>query len=90
MKIKLRINDRWLLLEATQLQQILDIVEGVEMFDEKYVGDYKGYTGHSNCYEYDFKPFDPNAHLTFGVMTEREIDKYKTLNAMRRAATEGE
>jgi hypothetical protein len=90
MKIKIRIGDVHLLLTAEQVDQITHIVEGSTIFEEKYVGDNKGYTGHNNCYEKSFTPFVASMHMSVGIMSDEEIDKFTTLNAMRRSQLEGE
>lgn len=90
MKIKIRIGDVYLLLTAEQVNQITNIVEGSTVLEEKYVGDNKGYVGHNNCYEKAFTPFVASAHMACGIMSDEEIDKFITLNAMRRSSTEGE
>ena len=90
MKIKIRIGDVHLLLTAEQVNQITHIVEGCTIFEEKYVGDHKGYTGHNNCYEKSFTPFVASMHMSVGIMSDEEIDKFTTLNAMRRSQLEGE
>lgn len=89
MKIKIRIGDVHLLLTAEQVNQITNIVEGSTIFEDKYVGDNKGYAGHNNCYEKSFIPFVASMHMSCGIMSDNEIDKYITLNAMRHSSTEG-
>jgi hypothetical protein len=90
MKIKIRIGDAQLLLTAEQVNQITTIIEGSMVLDDNYVGDNKGYTGHNNCYEKRFMPFVASAHMSCAIMSDEEIDKFITLNAMRRSSTEGE
>lgn len=90
MKIRVRVGDVHLLLTAEQVEKITNIIEGSTIFEEKYVGDNKGYAGHNNCYERVFTPFVASMHLSCNVMSDNEIDKFITLNAMRRSSTEEE
>ena len=90
MKIKIRIGDSQLLLTAEQVNQITTIIEGSTVIDETYVGDNKGYMGHNNCYEKRFMTFVASTHLACAIMSDEEIDKFITLNAMRHSKPEGE
>lgn len=50
MKFAVKINERKLLLTATQVEDLVDIINGCDEMHEQYVGDNKGNYGSSNNY----------------------------------------
>jgi len=83
MRFKIRFGNAELLLTAEQLDAMVALAEQAETIEEMYVGKQTGYTGHENNYEYRFALFDTKRSAAVQVMSTKELDKWRTLNAYR-------
>jgi hypothetical protein len=84
MKIAVHIAGNQVLLTTEVWEQLLDLIDGAEIMHENYKGKGKGFFGRDKEYELEFQPFDAAHHAhTVRILTERQIDTYKTIIAMR-------
>lgn len=84
MLIKIRIGNSDVLLTPTQMDALLAVIEGVEVMSEDYVGKNKGgYYGHESNNVLRFEQFDTSKHLSTTIMSDLQLDKFRTLQAIR-------
>ena len=84
MMFKIRIGDTLVLLNADQLNQLVDLVEGTTVYEEKHVGAQLGFVGYQNSYVPETKPYETANHFNgMTILSDLDVNKYATLQAMR-------
>lgn len=77
MKLVVKIDDRKCLLDAAQVEALVDVLAGVEFYHEDYVGADKGTMGHNNSYTPVVKPLNVDEWFTAKIMRQDLIDTIK-------------
>lgn len=77
MKLVVKIDDRKCLLDAPQVEALVNALHGCEYYHEDYVGPDKGTMGHNNSYTPMVRPLNVEEWFTAKIMRQDLIDTIK-------------
>lgn len=85
MKFVVKINDRKCLLPADKVEQLVELLHGLEYYHEEYVGPEKGTTGSSNCYNPVVREINVDEWFDAKVMRDDFIETIKLRMKLEKA-----
>ncbi len=83
-KFKTNIAGYELHLTAAQVEKLTAVLKGAEVVETQWRGSGKGFYGSDQQYDATFVTFSASKHLSpLALINQEEVDKYKTIIAMR-------